>query len=1343
MNLDALFGRPAALPPTPGPNGLSGSAASMQWAPVAVFLVGVAIAIGAGLWKQGDVHREAQVQFQHSAQAVVEHVSTRLQLPIYGLQGARGLFAASQTVGREKFQAHVASRDMAENFVGVRGFGFIQRVLRPELGAFLAAERVDGAPQFALRQLADKNHDDLYVIKLIEPAANNAGALGLDIGSEPNRRDAAQRAVDTGLPTITAAITLVQDQHSTPGVLLFLPVYAHGTHPTSVDERRALLRGLVYAPLVLAELLEGMTAVRTGMVDFDLFDGPVGAQGSTLLFDSDHHADRRAAQQAANPTTPAPLEQPALSGRQFSATQTLTLAGRNLALRVNSTAAFEADIDHTTPWLVFLGGALLSTLVALLLRQQATGRRRAEARAMEMTRDLRAEVKVREQTELDLRQAEKNSLAHLEELQLQKYALDQHAIVATTDVQGKITYVNEKFCEISGYSRAELMGQDHNILNSGTHTKGYFKTMYRNVTSGKTWRGEICNKSKDGHLYWVETTIVPLMDSNGKPVRYLSIRADITMRKQVELDLIQQQLNLENRVQQKTKAAIQSEQHLRLVINTSLDSVIGMDAQGRVTEWNRQAEATFGWAFLDVAGKPLHDFIIPERYREAHQKGLAHYLASGVGPVLGKRIEIFALRRDGTEFPIEMAISPIVTPQGTTFSAFISDVTERKQQQSALVAAKALAESASRAKSEFLANMSHEIRTPMNGVIGMVDILQETALLPEQQHMLGTVQKSSLALLQILNDILDFSKIEAGQLAVERVPMHLREVASEVAQLLVSLPGTQAEVSLFVSTELPVWAWGDPSRLRQVLINLLGNAIKFSNKQGVDCGEVSLSVTPCELASGAAGVRFDVADNGIGMGPEVVAKLFQPFTQADASTARKFGGTGLGLSISQRLVELMGGRISVRSTLGVGSEFTVELPLQAAPTEDAGPAEPSLAGVQVLMVTRNAFGIAVRTAYCEHAGAQVKVVPDMAGAREFLAQSPAGQPWVVLMDKTVSTPTAALGLPASASVVRESPRSHQAHPDDIVLSVRPMLQHELIQAIAHASGRLRADSTGRTAERRINQQRPTAPSVEAAVQAGCLILLAEDNETNREVMQEQLRLLGYTCEMAEDGAIALQMWQANPGRYALLLSDCHMPNLDGFGLTEAIRTTEPAGTRLPIVAVTANAMQGEAQRCRERGMDDYLCKPLRMHELRDKLEKWLPRSARSMAVAEPALAALVAGDVDNHALAVWNPDTLTDLVGDNPAMHRRLLGRFLTNAETQVAEITTGAAAKDTANLAGVAHTLKSAARSVGALRLGERCQSLETAGRAGDAQACSALAAGLAAEFATTAAEINGHLGL
>jgi PAS domain S-box-containing protein len=1301
------------------------SAAPKPMGPVLVFVAGLCIAAVAALWMHTNVNGDAELRFQHSIEAVTEHVRSRLQLPVYGLQGVRGLYAANQNVDRAKFRAYVESRDMAREFVGVRGFGFIQRVQRPELKTFLATQRSDGAPQFALRQLADQNHDDLYIVKFIEPAADNPGALGLDIGSEANRRATIQRAVDTGEPALTASITLVQDQRKTPGLLLFLPVYATGAHPTSAAQRRAALVGLVDAPVIMSELLDGMPAVRAGMIDFELFDGPASAVSSSRLFDADIH------------TGDAVTDSSAVFGRRFSRSQTLTIAGRDLTLRVNSTTAFEASVDRTTPWLVLLGGALLSALMARLLHQQAAGRWQAETRALEMTGDLRAEIQAHELTESVRRQAEASSQAYLQELQMQKYALDQHAIMATTDVRGKITYVNNKFCEISGYSHDELLGEDHNLLNSGTHPHGFFKAMYRTISAGKTWHDEVCNRAKGGHLYWVDTTIVPVMNDQGKPERYLAIRADITLRKQVEHDLVQQQLSLERRVQQKTRAAVQSEQHLRLVIDTSLDSIIGMDSDGRVTEWSRQAETTFGWTFAELQGQLLHDFIIPKRYREAHQKGLARYMASGAGTVLGKRIEIFALRRDGTEFPVELALSPIVTPQGTMFSAFVSDVTQRKQEQAALVAAKGLAESASSAKSEFLANMSHEIRTPMNGIIGMVDILQETQLRPEQHRMLGTINQSSMALLQILNDILDFSKIEAGKLEVESVPVHLREVAEGVAQLMVSLPGSHSEVSLFVSPALPAWAFGDPSRLRQVLLNLLGNAIKFSGKPGNVGAEARLSVTSCVLDDGKDGVCFDVVDNGIGMAPEVVGKLFKPFTQADESTARKFGGTGLGLSISQRLVELMGGSISVRSVLGEGSEFSVKLPLRAAPAERATAAEASLAGVQVLLVTGNAFGIQVRKAYCEQAGARVSVAHDMAAARAFLAQSPAATHWVVLVDKTVTGPTADFGLGAGASVVREAPRGTQTYPDDIVLNVRPLLQHDLIQVIAGASGRLNAADTACTdmgRERRDPALRPAAPTAAEAAHAQRLILLAEDNETNRDVMQEQLRLLGYACEMAEDGAIALQMWQANPARYALLLSDCHMPRLDGFGLTEAIRQTEPQGKRLPIIAVTANAMQGEAQRCRERGMDDYLSKPLRMNELRDKLSKWMPQAKVEVRVEDAAVA---------HAFPIWNPTTLTELVGDNPAMHKRLLEKFVVNARVQVTEITAAAAAGDTSTLAGVAHTLKSAARSVGALRLGELSQRLEAAGRGTDAQACSTLAAGLETAFAAAATEINGHLSL
>ena len=260
-----------------------------------------------------------------------------------------------------------------------------------------------------------------------------------------------------------------------------------------------------------------------------------------------------------------------------------------------------------------------------------------------------------------------------------------------------------------------------------------------------------------------------------------------------------------------------------------------------------------------------------------------------------------------------------------------------------------------------------------------------------------------------------------------------------------------------------------------------------------------------------------------------------------------------------------------------------------------------------------------------------------------------------------------------------------------------------------------------------SRTRPTPPTQEQALRNGQLILLAEDNETNRDVLQQQLNLLGYTCEVAEDGAQALNMWRAGqaqvPQRYGLLLTDCHMPNLDGFGLTEAIRQAETSGNRLPIVAITANAMQGEAQRCRERGMDDYVSKPLRMQDLAAVLEKWLP--------------------LKDITLPAWSPNTLIDLVCNNPALHQRLLEKFLVNATGQAAKITAAAAASDTTTLTGIAHTLKSAARSVGALALGELCQNLETAGHAAHAPESSALAAGLDAELEAASAEIRSHLGL
>ena len=973
-------------------------------------------------------------------------------------------------------------------------------------------------------------------------------------------------------------------------------------------------------------------------------------------------------------------------------------------------------------------------------------------------------------------------------------ALDQHAIVAATDVQGCILSVNDRFCEISGYSREELLGQDHRMLNSGTHSKAFFKAMHHTIASGRTWQEEVCNRAKDGCLYWLLTTITPFMGADGKPNMYVAIRADITGRKQTEQKLSQS----EERLQLATRSANIGIWDWNLQTNVLLwdDVMLGLYGltregfSGAIDAWQAgmhpdDMEAQLVNMQNAMAGSARFDTEFRVVHPDGHIRNLkanADVTRDAQGNALrmvGVSWDITATtQRDAELNNYRAGLEELVAQKTADLQASVEFA------QRALVSlklAEEAANTANRSKSEFLANMSHEIRTPMNGVVGMVDILQQTELNPAQRRMLDTIHNSSLALLSILNDILDLSKIEAGKLEVESIPTHLRDAVEGVTQLMLNVAGAkEAQISLFVDPALPTWIYADPTRLRQILFNLLGNAIKFI-PQGV--GRVMLHVQPVARPDGVACVQFSITDNGIGMSEAVVAKLFQPFTQADASTARKFGGTGLGLSITQRLVEMMDGRITVTSTPDTGSEFVVEFPLQAAPAPAAQALSgvPDLNGVRVLAVTPLVACSTLLQVYLGAAGAQVRVVPDLAAARAQLAQWPGATVLLLdLQDENVDVDDCGAPPPDDAHpawptqvhvvrLVRRGSRSADA-PQTLAhetrVLARPLLHQDLIHGVAVASGRARATDPAQAIERR-RTPRLEAPSVADAAHSGRLILIAEDNETNRDVMMEQLRLLGYAAEVAEDGALALQMWHrgrntqtGRPDRYALLLTDCHMPHMDGFELTEAIRQGEPNGARLPIIAITANAMQGEAERCRERGMDDYLSKPLRLVELGPMLAKWMPaeqakqpkQPEQTKVGGEALIAATPPADLpapmvndggSANTLAIWDSTTLTDLVGDNPAMHQRLLGKFLLNAQEQVTAMAVATAAGDATGAAGIAHTLKSAARSVGALALGELCQAMETAGRAGDAQACSALAAGLAGEFAATKAEINGHLGL
>jgi PAS domain S-box-containing protein len=957
--------------------------------PLAVLLLGIGLSAAAAWWLVGQIHAKAEADFQRSSERLSNELLRRFQLPIYGLKGARGLYAADPSVERAEFKAYVDSRDLHAEFPGVRGLGFIQRIQRAELAGFEAKERADGAQQFAVRQLADTAHDDLYVIKFVEPMANNAPALGLDVGSEAVRRAGLMQAVDSGIPAISGAIILAQDAGKTPGVLLFVPLYAKGAVLSTVAERRTALVGLLYAPIVIIELLREIPDVVAGQLDFELFDAPAGASTDRLIFDSDSHL-------ASVPAGAAPM-----ADRLFQRSISLALPGRTMTARISSTALFERSIERWSPWLVLLGGSLLSGLLALLLRQQAGGRGRAEALAHSMTADLeRLAIVVRKTSNaviitdverritwvnsgferitgfsaaeaigcspgallqcaatdassiVQMRSAlnsgqsfsgelinrKKTGQEYLIEIEIQPLqdefgalngfmsiesditqrraaqqqleavlrdnaallsTLNQHAIISVADRAGNITEVNDAFCRISGYSRAELLGQNHRIVNSGLHGSDFWLAMWRSIAHGESWHAVVCNRAKNGSLYWVDTTVAPFTGNDGKIEKYISIRIDVSAAKEQEASLRIARDQLE-------RAADVAQLGI-WAWDLRDDSLVFDSRMYSIYELSEPPAGGLTYAYwrsrvhpddIDVTETKLqgaldNNDVYDPVFRIFSRSGAIRYIQAAC-----------MVERDATGKPLlVMGIN--------------RDITEQHEVQTQLRVAKAAADEANLAKSEFLANMSHELRTPMNAILGMLSLLAKTELSSKQADYAAKSEGAARSLLRLLNDLLDFSKIEAGKMVLDPQAFAMDKLLRELSMILSSnLKSQQVELLFDIDPLLPRQLYGDGMRLQQVLVNLGGNAVKFTEH-----GEVRLSIKVLQQNATQVSLLFTVSDTGIGIAPENQALIFSGFTQAEASITRRFGGTGLGVAISQSLLALMGGELKVESVLGQGSRF--------------------------------------------------------------------------------------------------------------------------------------------------------------------------------------------------------------------------------------------------------------------------------------------------------------------------------------------------------------------------------------------------------------------------------------
>ncbi len=676
----------------------------------------------------------------------------------------------------------------------------------------------------------------------------------------------------------------------------------------------------------------------------------------------------------------------------------------------------------------------------------------------------------------------------------------------------------------------------------------------------------------------------------------------------------------------------ESEERIRLLLDSTAEAIFGMNSEGNCTFSNPSCVHLLGYDRpSDLLGKNMHALIHHTRPdgRAYPQQNCPIDRGMRQGKSVHSEQEVF-WRADGTSFPAEYWCYPIRRGEESMGSVVtFLDITERKQREEELVGAKEAAVAGSRAKSEFLAVMSHEIRTPMNGVIGMTSLLLDTPLSGEQRDFAETLRSSAENLLTLINDILDFSKLEVGKMVIEPIPFDLRLAIEDLAEVL-GARSREMNLDFIVryAPDSPYRVVGDPGRIRQVLLNLAGNAIKFTSR-----GHVYLNVECLEQDAKTAKFRFAVVDTGIGIPEDKLEYIFEQFTQADSSTTRQYGGTGLGLSISRQLVKLMGGSMGVDSQVGQGSTFWFTLTL---PLDKQAPAVPlpkaDLTGVRLLYVDdipTNRFVLqeqlnnwGLRNSVCGSAEEALLMLREAHSAGDayhiaILDQQMPGMDGESLgrvikehpmLKQTLLVMLTSWGRPG------DGPRLKQAGFSAYL--TKPLRQTQLLDALETVWGSyLLAQPQALVTRHTVKESRANLAAQPAAPPSGPQpifqgrILVVEDNAVNQKVALHMLGKLGCRVDLAVNGSEAVEMARLCP--YDLVFMDCLMPVMDGYEATRGIRLREDEGTHVPIVAMTANVFGADRERCFEAGMDDFIPKPVTKAELTRVLEKYLTAPAET------------------------------------------------------------------------------------------------------------------------------------
>ncbi|HSW08787.1 CHASE domain-containing protein [Aquabacterium sp.] len=1370
-------------------------------------LAGLVVTGAAVAYVKGQIDADMQQRFDRDVERIEAEVLRRFQLPVYGLKGARGVYAANRTVNRAQFTAYVESRDLQAEFPGVRGIGFIERVMRTDLDRFLAAARADNASQFQLHSTG--NADDLYVVKYIEPLSQNIAAWGLDLGADAMRREAVERAVESAEPSLTGQITLGEGERRAPGFLYAVPIYRQGADPTTAEQRRAALLGLVYAVMFADELLAGVHAAAGAALDFEVFNGD-GTDSAQVVYDADGHLGQTAGL----------VSDHSYRQRQLNTVRTLAIGGRLLTLRASTTAAFESTVDRRPIAYAGLAGALLSLLLALAVWSLASGRVRAQKLAERMTADLARERQRLDdilsgtgagtwewnaQTEEnivnerwagilghtleelapitprtwpslvhpgDIAPARSRLAAHLAgesdqyevELRMRHKAghwvwvqargristrsadgrpewvagthMDvsqakaaesrlrdnEHLMRLVTDhMPGRIAYWdarlqlqfgNQAFfdrfggtpAEQIGRSAAAVLGADR-VRRSATLVEGVlhgqaqsyetsetpvagaavhqlthmipdvrdgqvrgFVALTMDITSIKRAAQDLqrtvtlmqaildnlpCGLSVfDGnlrliahnssfrrllalpdHLFAgpdigferiirhnaesgeygpgdVQLLVAGLLERARHPVPHQferlrpdGISLDIRGAPMPGGGFVTTYTDISERV--RAQARVHESEHLmRLATDNMPGTIAYWDNQRRLQFGNKAFFEGFGGASSELVGRPD---------REVMGAAAAQQTAALVDMVLQGQQHSFEREElsDSGErrFWLTHMIPDARDGVVHGFVALTLDVGVIKHAEEGLrrinhelMLARDRAEQASVAKGRFLANMSHEIRTPMNAILGMLRLLHNTRLTPRQLDYADKAERAARALLGLLNDILDFSKVEAGKLALDPRPFQLDRVLRDLSVILsANLGAKPVEVLFDVDPATPALLLGDDMRLQQILVNLAGNAIKFTAQ-----GEVVLKVQVLSRDPDAVTLAFSVRDTGIGIPAEQQQHIFSGFSQAEASTTRRFGGTGLGLSICQRLVVLMGGRVALSSAPGHGSTFGFQLTLPVVPEAPAEASAPN--ELRALIVDDNPLARDLIVGMARSLG---WVADAAAGGAEALAQldqrQRSGSPYqAVFMDWQMpgmdgwqasrrirerlghDAPLLLMVTAHGREKLALQPAAEQALLDGFL--VKPVTASMLRDAVGQGQAAGALDDSTSAAPQGLRVNRPVLRL------NGMRVLVVEDNANNQQIAQELLAAEGAAVTLAADGEQGVAAVARAAPPFDAVLMDLQMPLMDGYTATTQIRQTLGM-TALPIIAMTANAMASDRDASLAAGMNDHVGKPFDLDAL--------------------------------------------------------------------------------------------------------------------------------------------------